>query len=92
MLRRFGIGFLCAIVSYPIGVVVGMVLISQCSTNVHDRSVEAAMTGAFFVGSLAAVIGFVIGLVRARPAGVAASLPSTGDATPGAGGPGSPAA
>ena len=92
MLRRLGIGFLCAIVSYPIGVVVGMVLISQCSTNVHDRSLEAAMTGAFFIGPLAAVIGFVIGLVRARPGGVTAGLPSTGGAPPGAGGPGSPAA
>jgi hypothetical protein len=89
LLRRLGIGFLCAILSYPIGVVVGMVLISQCSTNVHDRSVEAAMTGAFFVGPLAAVIGFVIGLVRARPGGV--GLPSAGGATPEAGGPGSPA-
>jgi hypothetical protein len=72
MLRRLGIGFVCAILSYPIGVVVGMFLVSQCSANMHDRDMEAAMTGAFFFGPVAAVIGFLIGVVNARPGRAAA--------------------
>jgi hypothetical protein len=90
LLRRLGIGLVCAVLSYPIGVVVGMILISQCSSNVHDRGMEAAMTGAFFSGPLAAVIGFVIGLVKARPGGALPRSP-TEEATPGAGPPGSQA-
>ncbi len=67
MLRRLGIGLLCGILSYPVGVVAGMFFVSQFSSNMHDKSVEAAMTGAFFFGPLAAAIGFLIGLVRSKP-------------------------
>ena len=81
MLRRLGIGLLCAILSYPIGVVVGMLLVSQCSANMHDRDLEAAMTGAFFFGPVAAVLGFLIGVVNARPGGSPAPEPPA-DAEP----------
>ncbi|HEX8692907.1 MAG TPA: hypothetical protein VF746_10835 [Longimicrobium sp.] len=42
------------------------------SSNTHDGDVEAAMTAAFVCGPLAALIGFVVGLVRSgrrMPAG-----------------------
>jgi hypothetical protein len=37
------------------------------SSNAHDRSVEAAMTGAFLFGPLVGLIGFVIGAARTVP-------------------------
>jgi hypothetical protein len=83
MLRRLGVGFLCAILSYPIGVVVGMFLVSQCSPNMHDRSMEAAMTGAFFFGPVAAVIGLLIGVVNARSSGAPAPDAATATEPPG---------
>jgi hypothetical protein len=36
-----------------------MGLVNLMSSNSHDRSVEAAMTGAFFIGPLVAVLAFV---------------------------------
>ena len=63
-MRRIGFGLLWMI---PSGAFGGGYLITVLSSNQHDRSVEAAMTGAFVLGPLAAVIGFVIGAVRARP-------------------------
>ena len=77
MMRRIGFGLLWAIPSYLAGAFGGGYLIDVLSSNQHDRSVEAAMTGAFVLGPLAAVIGFVIGAVRARPRPAAA-----GAATP----------
>ncbi len=65
-MRRLGIGLLCAVGGYLLGLLVGYVLVSGFSGNTHDRSVEAAMTGAFVLGPLAAVIGFVVGVVFGR--------------------------
>ncbi len=65
-MRRFGIGLLCAIGGYALGALAGDFLIATFSGNAHDRSVEAAMTGAFVVGPLAAVIAFVLGVVWGR--------------------------
>jgi hypothetical protein len=48
---------------YLLGALVGYLLIGTFSGNTHDRSVEAAMTGAFVVGPFGAVIGFVVGVV-----------------------------
>jgi len=62
-MRRFFTGLLSAVAGYPLGAFVGYFLIQWFSSNTHDRSVEAAMTGAFVVGPLGAVIGFVVGLV-----------------------------
>jgi len=62
--RRFGIGLLRAAAGYFIGAVAGYFLILRFSSNVHDRSVEAAMTSAFFAGPAVALVGFVAGLVR----------------------------
>ncbi len=63
-------GLLFAVAGYLIGALAGYLLITLLSGNQHDRSVEAAMTGAFASGPLAALIGFVVGIIRGgrRPA------------------------
>jgi len=66
-LRAVLVGLLVAVPCYAGGVLLGIGLVQAFSDNGHDRSVEAAMTGAFFVGPVAAVAGFVCGaLVFAR--------------------------
>ena len=70
MARRIGLSFLAAVGGYLLGAFGGGWLVSVFSTA-QDRSVEAAMTGAFFFGPLAACIAFIITLVRtgrSRPA------------------------
>jgi hypothetical protein len=68
MLRRCGFGVLWGIPAYLLGAVGGGTLVSLLSSNTHDRSMEAAMTGAFVLGPLAGLVGFVVGAVRATPA------------------------
>jgi hypothetical protein len=46
-MRRFGIGLVCALAGYFVAAFAGYVLIMQFSPNMHDRSVEAAMTSVF---------------------------------------------
>ena len=69
MLRRLAIGLLCGIVGYVVGGFGGGWLISLVSSNTHDLSVEAAMTGAFVTGPIAGIAAFAFGVVRgkARP-------------------------
>ena len=70
MARRIGLSFLAAIGGYLLGAFGGGWLVSVFSTN-QDRSVEAAMTGAFFFGPVVASIAFIVVLVRtgrSRPA------------------------
>ena len=64
MVRRLAIGFGCAVLGYAVGAAGGGLVVDELSSNVHDRSVEAAMTGAFAIGPLAAVVGFVVGFAR----------------------------
>jgi hypothetical protein len=66
MLRRFGFGMLWAVPAYLVGAFGGY-LVSLLSSNTHDRSLEAAMTGAFVLGPLSAVAGVVVGAIRAPP-------------------------
>jgi hypothetical protein len=75
-MRRFGVGLLCAIAGYLIAAVAGYFLITQFSSNMHDRSVEASMTGIFFFGPLGAVIAFIVGFIRARRPSSAPAPPS----------------
>ena len=66
-MRRFLVGLLWAVPGYVVGAFGGGYAVSVLSSNTHDRSLEAAMTGAFLFGPLAAVLAFIIGAVRARP-------------------------
>ena len=63
-MKRLGTALLYAIVAYVVVALAGYLLVQQLSSNVHDRSVEAAMTGAFVFGPLGAVVAFIAGFVR----------------------------
>ena len=54
---------LSAIGGYLMGLFGGMLLIETFSSNQHDKSVEAAMTGAFVSGPLMAVVAVIVMLV-----------------------------
>jgi ABC-type antimicrobial peptide transport system permease subunit len=62
-MKTFGLSLLTALIGYVVGLFGGMALINLLSSNTHDRSVEAAMTGAFFIGPLLGVLGFVVAFV-----------------------------
>ena len=75
MSKRIAMGVLGAVLGYALGAFGGGFLVSVLSSNTHDRSVEAAMTGAFVLGPLAAVVGALVGIWRTkapRPPGDAA--------------------
>lgn len=65
-MRRLLIGLLWAVPSYLVGAFGGGYLVYALSSNQHDLDVEAAMTGAFVLGPLAAIIGFAAGFVRSK--------------------------
>ena len=67
MLRRIGFGLLWAVPGYLFGAVGGGSLLYLVSTNQHDRSLEASMTGAFVLGPLVALAAFIAGAWRAGP-------------------------
>lgn len=62
LLLSFGVG----LVGYVVGLFGGLGLVSLLSSNQHDRSMEAAMTGAFVVGPLTALLFSVVTFVRAK--------------------------
>jgi hypothetical protein len=68
MARTLSLSLLAAAASYLLGAFAGGWLVSILSNNQHDRGVEAAMTGAFVLGPLAAVLGFGVafGVLMAR--------------------------
>src|SRR5262245_52726773 len=53
---RFLIGLLVLITGYLAGAVGGYWLILATTSNTHDASVEASMTGAFVTGPLVAIL------------------------------------
>lgn len=63
-MRRIGIGLLSGAGGYLSGAIAGYLLVWTFSGNVHDRDVEAAMTGAFIIGPAAAVVALALGFVR----------------------------
>jgi hypothetical protein len=77
-MRRLGIGLACAVAGYLVGALAGYFLIATFSGNMHDRSVEAAMTAAFVAGPFGAVVAFVLGVVFAgrKPKRAGAEGPS----------------
>src|SRR5262245_61118756 len=64
--RRLAIVLLWAVSGYFVGAFGGGYAISVLSTNTHDSSVEAAMTGAFVTGPIGAVLGALVGALRAK--------------------------
>jgi ABC-type antimicrobial peptide transport system permease subunit len=58
-MKTFGFSILASIVGYVVGLFGGMVLVETFSSNPHDKSVEAAMTGAFVVGPLVVVLSVI---------------------------------
>ncbi|HKY70819.1 MAG TPA: hypothetical protein VJL88_02780 [Nitrospira sp.] len=68
-MKTFGLGVLAALGGYVVGLFGGMLLVETFASNPHDRSLEAAMTGAFVIGPLMAVVAVIVVLiVRARRA------------------------
>jgi hypothetical protein len=67
MLRSLAFGFAWGLAGYLIGAFGGGWLVTKLSSNMHDRSTEAAMTGAFVYGPVLALIAFIAGYVRSRP-------------------------
>jgi hypothetical protein len=65
LLRRLGFGLLFALAGLVLTAIASYFLIMALSSNVHDRSVEAAMTSAFFFGPIGAVVGFIAGAIFA---------------------------
>jgi hypothetical protein len=61
MWRRLGFGLLFGLLAFLVGALASYVLVLRFSSNLHDRSVEAAMTSVFFYGPVAGLIGFVAG-------------------------------
>ena len=64
-MKTFGAALLAAILGYTVGLFGTMAAIELFSSNQHDKSLEAAMTGAFAGGPLIAVIS-VIGILALR--------------------------
>jgi hypothetical protein len=66
MLRSLAFAVAWALAGYLIGAFGGGWLVTKLSSNTHDRSTEAAMTGAFVYGPALALIAFIVGFVRSR--------------------------
>jgi len=64
--RRLAIALGVGALGYVLGAFGGGFLITMLSSNTHDRSVEAAMTGAFVTGPLTAAVGFIVGFARLK--------------------------
>jgi Na+/proline symporter len=62
-MKTFGLTVLAAIGGYFIGLFGGMLVVETFSSNQHDKSVEAAMSGAFVGGPLMAVVAVIVLLI-----------------------------
>ncbi len=69
-MRTFGFAFLGGIVGYIAGTGLGIGLVQAMSSNRHDRTQEAVMTGFLVTGPVLAILAFVgtliVMLVRGR--------------------------
>ena len=63
-MRRLGFAIAFGLGGYVLGAVLGYFAVQSFSGNRHDKDLEAAMTGAFFTGPLAAVIAAIVGAIR----------------------------
>lgn len=62
-MKIFIISIVVAIGSYIIGLALGITLVYLFSSPKPDKSMEAVMTGFFFVGPLFAVLGFIVAVI-----------------------------
>lgn len=62
-MKTFGWMLLAAIGGYAMGLIGGIMAIETFSPNTHDKSLEAAMTGAFVVGPVMAIIAVTVVLI-----------------------------
>ncbi len=60
MLKTIGIALLVGLAGYAVGVLLGMVAVNLLSANQHDKAMEAAMTGFFFVGPILAILSVAV--------------------------------
>lgn len=68
-MKTFGLALLGVIAGYIVGFLAGIGAVEAFSSNSHDRSMEAAMTGAFVVGPPMAIVALIVVLVyRSRRA------------------------
>jgi hypothetical protein len=65
-MKRLAFGLLGLICGYILGAVAGYAIVTRASANTHDKTIEAAMTGAFVSGPLGAITGAVAGLLLGR--------------------------
>ena len=63
LLAALGWATVAGVCGYVVGAVAGAYTVSVLSTNRHDRSQEAGMTGAFVIGPLAGILTFLGTLV-----------------------------
>lgn len=55
-----------AVAGYLVAAPLGYGLVTQLSSNTHDRSVEAAMTAVFVLGPAGGLAGLLAGLFHGR--------------------------
>lgn len=64
--RRLAISLAVSLLGYAVGLFGGIGLVYLLSSNQHDRSLEAAMTGAFFVGPFTALLFAAVSFARTK--------------------------
>lgn len=65
-LKRSALALGLGLLGYVVGLFGGIGLVYLLSSNQHDRSIEAAMTGAFVVGPLVGLLFAVVSFVRSK--------------------------
>jgi hypothetical protein len=62
-LRRAAFAVAFGVGGYIVGAMIGYALVVNLSGNTHDRDLEAAMTSAFAIGPIAALLAGAVGAV-----------------------------
>ena len=65
-LKRAALSLVLGAMGYVVGLFGGIGLVDLLSSNQQDRSIEAAMTGAFVIGPLTALLFAVVSFVRTK--------------------------
>ena len=67
MAKRIGIGLLCAVVGYFVGLFGSVFVQSLIGPHGPDSGMAAGLAGAAFFGPLLAVISFALGMGLSKP-------------------------